>query len=236
MKNYENRIKFYFDSVLGLFYPNNCPGCGAPLVAGEKYICSHCITDLPYTYFKNTRKNIVSELLLGRFNLENASSLCYFIKSGRLQKLLHNLKYNNRPEIGQELGIYLGNELKKSNSDDFDVIVPVPLHFKKLKIRGYNQSEEIAKGIKTAIDKPIDTSSIERVIYTETQTKKNKIQRWNNVKNIFEIKSPENLENKHILIVDDVITTGATLEALASKIQTVNNTKISVASIAIAKK
>ncbi len=236
MKKITNRIKFYLDALLGLLYPNYCPGCGNSLVMGEKYICMQCVINLPYTYFKSSRKNVVSELLMGRFKFQKASSLCYFVKGGRLQKLLHNLKYEHKPQIGIELGIYLGNDLIKNGLTDFDVIVPVPLHHKKKKIRGYNQSEAIAEGITRAIDKPIDVKSIERVIFTDTQTKKDKFQRWDNVKDIFEIKYPENLKNKHILIVDDVITTGATIEALARKIETIENVKISVACVAIAKK
>lgn len=236
MSKFGESIKFYFESLLGLFYPDYCPGCGNPLVIGEKYICTECVTNLPYTYFKSTRSNLVSELLLGRFNLEQTQSLCYFVKSGRLQKLLHKLKYDNKPEIGKELGIYLGNELKNSELNNFDVILPVPLHPKKMKIRGYNQSEAIAKGIKNVIDRPVDTKSVVRAVFTDTQTKKDKSERWENVKDIFEVKNAETLKNKHVLIVDDVITTGATLEALATKIEKIDGVKISVASVAVAKK
>ncbi len=229
-------IKEIGSSVIGLFYPDYCPGCGNPLVSGERHICTDCLNNLPYTYFNNSRKNLVSELLLGRFRFEKAFSLCYFVKSSRLQKLLHNLKYGKKPEVGTELGIYLGQELLKNDMSDFDVIVPIPLHPAKKKIRGYNQSEAIARGINQIINKPVDDNSIQRVVFTETQTKKGKIERWDNVKNIFEVKNPENLENKHILIVDDVLTTGATIESLAAEIEKIENTNISVASIAIAKK
>ncbi|HDQ16331.1 MAG TPA: ComF family protein [Bacteroidetes bacterium] len=231
-----SKVKYIGDCVLGLFYPHYCPGCGNPLVKGEKFICTGCILDLPYAYFNNSRKNIVSELLFGRFKIEKANSLCYFVKNGKLQKLLHKLKYENSPEIGKELGIYLGQELEKTEMNDFDIILPVPLHPKKQKIRGYNQSEAIAQGIYQIINKPIDTTSIQRVQFTETQTKKNKFERWDNVKDIFELKKTENIENKHILIVDDVITTGSTLEALANTINKAEGAKISVASVAVAKK
>lgn len=236
MSTFFKTIKSLTDSVIGLFYPDYCPGCGEPLVGGEHYICTDCILNLPYTYFDNSRKNVISELLMGRFSLEKANSLCYFVKNGRLQKLLHNLKYGNKPEIGTELGIHLGHELEKSDLSDFDVIIPVPIHPKKKKIRGYNQSTAIAIGIAQIIDKPIDTESVIRTIFTETQTKKNNIQRWENVENIFEVKFPENIENKHILIVDDVITTGATLESLGNVIEKIKGTKISVATLAVARK
>lgn len=236
MNTFFEHIKIITNSVLGLFYPDYCPGCGEALVGGEHYICTDCILNLPYAYFNNSRKNIISEMLLGRFSLEKANSLCYFVKSGRLQKLLHNLKYENKPEIGTELGIHLGHELEKSNFSDFDVIIPVPIHPKKKKIRGYNQSTAIATGIAQIIDKPIDTKSIIRTIFTDTQTKKNKTERWENVKNIFEVKNPNKLKNKHILIVDDVITTGSTIESLGNLIEKIEGTKISVATLAVAKK
>jgi len=236
MKQFSKNIKIILSSIIGLFFPNYCPGCGNPLVKGEKYICSDCINNLPYTYFNDSRKNIISELLLGRFRLQKSGSLCYFVKSGRLQKLLHNLKYENKPEIGTELGIYLGQELVKLNFTDFDIILPVPLHPKKQKIRGYNQSEDIAIGINQVIDKPIDTKSVVRTVFTNTQTKKNKTERWENVKNIFEVKHPKKIQGKHILIVDDVITTGATIESLAKVIEKIPDIKISIATIAVAKK
>ncbi len=230
-------IKSIFDSVIGLIYPDYCPGCGTPLSSGEHYICTKCISDLPFTYFNNSRKNIVSELLWGRIKqLERTYSLCYFAKKSNLYKLIHNLKYEHKPEIGVELGIYLGNELQKTNMTDFDTIIPVPLHLKKEKIRGYNQSEKIAEGIASVMNKSIDSKSVIRIIYTETQTKKNKDERWENVKNIFVVKKPENLKNKHILIVDDVITTGATIESMSNQMSKIQGIKISVASIAVAKK
>lgn len=224
-------------SFIGLFYPDYCLGCGRPLLTGEHYICVDCINDLPYTYFNNSRKNVVSELLWGRINsLNKAYSMCYFSKSSQLQSLLHNLKYKNKPEVGIELGIYLAHELEKTDFADFDVMIPVPLHPKKMKIRGYNQSEKIAEGIKRVINKPIDTKSVVRSVFTNTQTKKDKVDRWENVKDIFEVKKVDNLAGKHILIVDDVITTGATIESLANVIEKLPDVKISVASVAISKK
>ncbi len=235
MKKY---FRIVLNSLVGLFYPDYCPGCGKPLSLGEHYICTSCIADLPYTYFNNSRKNIVSELMWGRIkHLRQAYSMCYFIKKSNFQNLLHSLKYEKKPEIGIELGIYLGNEMKRAGLADFDIILPVPLHIKKKKIRGYNQSEEIAKGIAQIIPAKIDVKSVERVVYTQTQTKKSKVERWENVKNIFQIKNKKNLENKHILIVDDVITTGATIEALSSTIEReCDNVEISIASVAVAKK
>ncbi len=234
----KEKVKFILNSLLGLFYPDYCVGCGEPLVSGEHYICTNCVADLPYTYFNDSRKNLVNELFWGRITkLDRSYSLCYFKKKSSLQKLLHSLKYKNRPEVGQELGIFLANELKKVDLTDFDILLPVPLHPKKEKKRGYNQSTKIAEGIAQVISKPIDTRSVVRRVFTETQTKKGKIERWENVKDIFQVKKPQKLTGKHILIVDDVITTGATIEALASVIEReVEDVKISITSVAIAKK
>ena len=233
----KEKIKFVINSLIGLFYPDYCAGCNEPLMTGEHYICLNCIADLPYTYFNDSRRNLVNELFWGRITkLDQAYSLCYFKKKSSLQNLLHSLKYKNRPEIGQELGIFLANELEKIQFTDFDVLLPVPLHPKKEKKRGYNQSEKIAEGIAQVISKPIDTKSVVRKVYTETQTKKGKIERWDNVKDIFTVKRPQKLAGKHILIVDDVITTGATIEALSQIIEKeVDDVKIRVTSVAIAK-
>lgn len=237
MRAIKNNISDIFNSVLSLFYPDYCPGCGKSLNSGEHYICTKCISNLPYTYFNNSRKNIVSELLWGRIkNFNKAFSMCYFDKNSSLQSLLHKLKYEKKPEIGVELGIYLGHELKKSELKDFDIIIPVPLHPKKEKTRGYNQSQKIAEGISQVINKPVDSKSVIRIIFSETQTKKTKNERWENVKNIFVVKKPENLVNKHILIVDDVITTGATIEAITSQMGEIPGIQISVASVAVSKK
>ncbi len=231
-------IKYYFNSLIDLFYPDFCSGCGRPLLTNEHYICTDCIVDLPYTHWANSRNNVVTDLLMGRIiSLNKGYSMCYFTKKSNLQNILHELKYSKKPELGKELGIYLGNELKRVGLDDFDILLPVPLHPRKKQIRGYNQSEKIAEGIAQVINKPIETKAVVRAVFTETQTKKSKVERWENVKNIFEVKNPKKLENKHILIVDDVLTTGSTIEALSEIIEkNVQNTKISIATVAVARK
>jgi len=239
MSKFRSNFNYLWESLLELFFPDYCPGCGKPLMMNEHNICTECLIDLPYTYFDNSRSNIVTDVLKGRINtLENGYALCYFRSKSRLQKLLHSLKYENKPQVGTELGIYLGNELKRLGFSNFDIILPVPLHPKKQHIRGYNQSEKIAEGILQVIpDKKIDTKSVERVIFTETQTKKSKFERWDNVKNIFEVKRRQKLENKKILIVDDVLTTGSTIEALSATIEKkVKNVEIMVATVAVARK
>lgn len=225
-------------SILNVFYPEYCPGCDNILLLKEKHICTSCLMDLPYTNFKNPKDNELYERFYGRIiNLEKAFALCYFVKHSQLQNILHALKYKNMPHLGYLLGCLLGDELNNIEFNDFDLIIPVPLHKAKLIKRGYNQSEKIAQGIAEVLNKKVDTTSVKRVVYTETQTKKKKLERLKNVENIYTVEKPENLENKHILIVDDVITTGATLASLAETIEKqVKNIKISIASVAIAKK
>jgi ComF family protein len=165
------------------------------------------------------------------------NSLCFYLfeKSGKVQKLLHAIKYQNQKELAQFIGeLYAQDLIKEKTLDDIDVIIPIPLHKNKLKLRGFNQSEWFAKGLAKSLQKPMDIISFERRQETSTQTKKKKYQRWENVEGIFGLKDPAALINKHILLVDDVITTGATIEAAWLALQDVEGIKVSVISIAFA--
>ena len=224
------------DDFVGLFYPNLCLGCGEALYKNEKYICTKCLYSLPKTNFHKSRKNMVSELFWGKVPIQFATSYSYFHKKGVLQNIILNLKYKGEKEVGMELGKHLGRELKTSDFASIDTIIPVPLHKKRLKKRGYNQSEWIAKGISEIMGKPIDNKSVIRTINTETQTKKTKAQRWENVKDIFQVKNKNEIINKHVLLIDDIITTGSTLEACASVILKEKNTSVSIATLGVAGK
>ncbi len=225
---------FVFDFV-NLFFPEICAACSNSLLKNEKTICTKCLYNLPKTNFHKEEENPISRLFWGKTYIENATAYYYFHKGSIFQDLIHKLKYNNRQDIGYLLGLLLGNELIESNLyKDIDIIVSVPLHPKREKKRGYNQSDCIAEGIAKGLKKPTNLKTICRIIETTTQTKKNKEERWNNVKDIFSIKYPEKFENKHILLVDDVITTGSTIEACARTILSVKNTKVSVACLATA--
>jgi len=181
------------------------------------------------------KDNTIERIFWGRFPLQKASSFLFFSKGGRVQNLMHEFKYRSKKEIGFYLGELFARELSKDNwLDEIDVIIPVPLHYKKQEIRGYNQSEEIAKGLNIQSSIPVETAVIKRIVASETQTKKSRFRRWENVSEIFQIDNPEKIEGKHILIVDDVITTGATLEACAQKLLTIEGVKISLASLAYA--
>ncbi len=221
--------------LLSLFFPDNCAACGASLLKNEKTICIKCQLELPYTRFHDDPENQVTKLFWGKVKLEAATSLMFFQKDARIQTLLHSLKYKGGTQVGERLGVWLGQELADTNRfADVDVIIPVPLHPKKERKRGYNQSEHIALGISEGFDKPIVNNALLRSKHTSTQTRKSKFNRWENVADIFDLKQPERLENKHLLLVDDVVTTGSTLEACASVLGKIPGTKVSIATIACA--
>lgn len=217
-----------------LFYPQVCEACGNALVKNEDFLCTKCIVELPYTHYHKIVDNPIEQIFWGRVNVENATALFKFHKKSKYQKLIHKLKYKGRKEIGFELGKYLGAEINLSNRfNNIDYIVPVPLHKKRYKERGYNQSNWIAKGISEITNIPISVDNLIRTVATETQTRKSKLQRWENVQSIFEISDKTQFENKHLLIIDDVVTTGATLESCANKLYEVENVKISISVVAV---
>lgn len=222
-----------FSSLIDIVYPNLCPGCGEPLIKNEGIICLTCQTDIPFTNFYKDSENDIVKLFWGKINLEFAFGTFYFVKGGLTQNLIHALKYENNKEVGLFLGRSIGMEIKKSGKQ-IDVVIPVPLHPKKLKIRGYNQSDYLAEGICEVLPNVIiDKESLIRIEHSSSQTKKSKYERWENVGRIFDIKNAYQLEGKHVLLVDDVITTGSTIEACAQSLANINNIKISVATAAV---
>ncbi len=222
-----------FDDFLSLFYPQVCQACGNTLYRNEEVICTYCKFHLPKTNFHLHPDNELAKVFWGRVRLENATALYFFTKAGKVQHLLHQLKYKNKPEIGIFLGKYLGSELIKHQAfQSINSVIPVPLHKKKKKIRGFNQSEMFAMGLSQAMKIPVETSNLIRTQASETQTRKSRFKRWENVKEIFTVTNPSAIEGKHILLVDDVVTTGATLEACASKLLEIQNVRVSIASIA----
>ncbi len=221
-------------NLLDLVFPNICVVCTRALVRGENILCTQCNYELPRTHFSTHENNPVHQLFWGRILLNHASAYFHYRKGSSFQKLLHQLKYHGKYEIGVELGRQFGYELLISpHYHTVELIVPVPLHPKKEKERGYNQSLAIAEGISQALKVPTETI-IERKIYAETQTKKSRIDRWQNVEEAFHLKHPEKAEGKHLLLVDDVITTGATLEACALSLRNLNDYQLSIAGLAAA--
>lgn len=228
-------VTSFLENFVGLLFPNVCMGCGGVLSKQENVLCFICENNLPKTNFHTDADNTVFKRLYSRIPIENATSLFYFDKGGIVQHLMHQLKYNDEKEIGIYVGKMLGNYLLQSNSyKKIDAVIPVPLHEKKLFQRGYNQSECFADGIAEAMGISRLPNVLKRIDFTETQTGKNRFERWDNVKNAFELISPELVKNKHVLLVDDVVTTGATLEACAQLLMDVEETKVSIATIAFA--
>ncbi len=226
--------KLWVNNLINLFYPNVCQSCGNALNQQEEVICISCELRLPKTGFHMHDENPVSRVFWGRINIKAATSFLFFSKQGKVQNLIHQLKYRRQKDVGVELGRLFGIELQKSPFyKDIDFIIPVPLHPKKLRKRGYNQSLVIAEGLKESMGVDVFTG-LQRKIHSSTQTKKTRYERWENVKDIFKIENPEELENKSILLIDDVLTTGATLEACATVLSDVPNISISIATLAYA--
>lgn len=222
------------EDFISLIYPNICACCGNSLWKHEEVICTCCDFHLPRTNFHLDPDNPASRTFWGRARIENATAYCYFNKGSKVQRMVHLLKYKGRKDVGIYLGERLGYQLKYSSLfNTVEVILPVPLHKKKLMQRGYNQSEQFAIGLGKAMNVPVDPYLLSRIQYTQTQTRKSRFGRWQNVSEMFVLNDPKKLEGKHILLVDDVITTGATIEACTKTLDDVPGIRISVAAIAI---
>lgn len=231
----KSTILLWLNDFINLFYPKLCQACGNYLYKNEIAICTRCLYELPTTDFHLQKHNPVSMLFWGRVKIEYAASYYTYSKGSKFQKLIHKLKYHNQKDIGIELGKHLGAQLKKSDFfKDIDIIVPVPLHIEKQKMRGYNQAEVVAKGISYSLNIPIEVDNLYRNVHTQSQTRKSKLERWQNVDSIFKIKNASQFTGKHILLVDDVVTTGSTLEACAHAILKAEDSRVSIATLAYA--
>jgi len=218
---------------IALFYPRVCVACHTSLIKGEDVLCTSCLVQLPKTAYHRFDQNPVHNRLAGRLPLQFASAFLKFRKGGLVQSLLHELKYNNRPEIGVRMGHLYGIELLESGiGPGFDVIVPVPLHASRMRKRGYNQSAKFAEGLSEALHVQWEESISLRLNATNTQTRKGRADRWSNVKDAFSIAGIDKVAGKKILLVDDVITTGATLEACGQHLVDAGCASLSVACIA----
>ena len=228
-------LKNLWDDFFSLLFPRICYGCGSHLVKNEKLICTECYVVIPRTNFHTKKDNPVAQAFWGRCKIESAAAFSFFNKGSRIRKLIHSLKYKGVKEVGYELGRIYGLSLKSSDFlDGIDFIVPVPLHKSKERTRGFNQSEIIAAGISEATGLPLVANAIKRQRATSTQTKRSRMERWENVEGIFALKNSDLLAGKHILLVDDVITTGATIEACVAEILKAEGVKVSVVALAYA--
>jgi ComF family protein len=225
----------YLADFMALFFPQLCAACMESLVANEYIICTSCLYNLPFTNFHLTADNIVARQFWGKIKLEAAYALYYFNKGGKIQNLMHQFKYKGVNQIGNILGNIAGEQLIQNDLfKTVDFIIPVPLHKKRLKQRGYNQSACFAEGLAQRLKVAVELHNLVREIPTETQTRKSRFARFENMQDVFFITSPEKLANKHILLVDDIVTTGSTLEACGLALLKIEGLKLSVATIAYA--
>lgn len=231
MNSFFNIIYDFFSLV----FPKVCPACGNNLYIQENSICTKCLYELPKTNFHFNKDNEVARLFWGRVKLEAATSYYFYYKGSKFQNIIHQFKYKGQKHIGFYLGKLFGADLRNTSFSEIEIIHPVPLHSKKLKRRGFNQSEYIARGISESLNKTVITDVIYRATDVQSQTIKSRYERWENIEGVFKIKNVNKLKNKHILLVDDVVTTGSTLETCASEILKLNNTKVSIATLAFAK-
>jgi ComF family protein len=221
--------------LLNLLYPNLCASCQEVLLKNENVICYNCLVDLPRSLYYQDIENPIAKLFWGKIKLEIALSAFTFIKKGKVQRLMHELKYQGNTKVGELMGIELGKEIDKAKiTDKVDVVIPVPLHKKKLKQRGYNQSQFIAIGVAKVLECEMDTDLLKRMEHSESQTRKSKYERWENVGEAFTLTDANQYIGKHILLVDDVVTTGATLEACCKKLEEIEGVKLSVGTLASA--
>ncbi len=228
-------MKSVFTDLLNLVYPNLCIICGESLIRGEAMICLSCLHNIPKTNYHLEIDNTIEKRFWGKVPIHRGTSFFFFYKGSPFQKLLHELKYRGNKEVGRIAGKYAAADLL--NSPDFcsvDMIIPVPLHPKKYHQRGYNQSEWIAIGLGQILNKPVDTINLIRLRENTTQTKKNVYERYQNTTGIFALKDKTAFQHQHILLVDDVLTTGSTLEACMLALLETDYIKISVFTLAIA--
>jgi ComF family protein len=225
----------YVADFVSLLLPELCAACRENLVANEDLICTDCRFNLPFTNFHLQPDNIVAQQFWGKIPLQAAYALYYFAKGGKIQNLMHQFKYKGVKQIGNLLGNIAGGQLNKNDVfSAVDLIVPVPLHKKRMLQRGYNQSACFAEGLAEKLNATVEVNNLVRETATETQTHKSRFARFENMQEVFTIKNPERLINKHVLLVDDVITTGSTLEACGAELLKIKGLKLSIATIAYA--
>jgi ComF family protein len=224
-----------FQQFLNLLYPQTCSACDTPLLKAEKIVCSACLIQLPKTNIGFSNSQSLENRFNGKVHIKAVYSYLKYTKGGNTQNLLHNLKYKNRQDIGVFMGNLFGTQLIKTNGyQGVDLLVAVPLFYKKQIIRGFNQSDLIAKGLSETLNVPHETNIVLRAKATDTQTRKSRIDRYQNVDNVFLVENPDKILGKSIGLVDDVLTTGATMEVCASCLLAAGAKDVSIFSLASA--
>jgi ComF family protein len=228
-----NLVYDLLSDFISLVFPRLCQACGDHLMRNEKVICTGCYISIPRTDFHLSPVNPVSQLFWGRCKLEKASVYSYYTHGSKMQKLIHNMKYRGMREIGFEMGKLYASVLKSSGfTDDIDLLIPVPLHASKQRRRGFNQSDYIALGISEVSGLPVEKSCLKRIAGKGTQTRSSRYDRWTNVKGTFSVENCNVLIGKHILLIDDVITTGSTIESCANELLSIENVRVSAIALA----
>lgn len=223
-----------FHDFLDLLYPRMCHGCETSLKTNEKILCTRCLHEVPTANHHLEKDGGVEKIFYGRIPVENATSLLLFEKKGMVQKLIHDLKYRGHEEIGSFLGAWLGSDLKELPEwQKITAVIPVPIHKQKLKKRGYNQVTGFGQELAKALQAPYLDNVLLKVTATQTQTVKKRFARWGSIDETMIIKNSHSLEGSHVLLVDDLVTTGATLEACAHKLLEIKGLKISIATMAV---
>lgn len=221
-------------AITSLLFPKVCFACGDALKNKQTHICASCYQSIPRTNFYNGSNNVLEKKFWGRVPIQRATAFLYFTPKGKVQRLIHHFKYHGQKEIGITLGEWAATELMDQDFfKSMDLVVPIPIHELKKKKRGFNQSDFIAEGINNKTGIKTISDNLEKRFNTDSQTKKSRFKRWENVKTTFAVKEPTTFEGKHILLVDDVITTGATIEACATELLKIPNVKLSLLSIAM---
>jgi ComF family protein len=228
-------MKTVWNAFVDLIFPRYCLGCNDTLGIGEEQICTNCRFDLPQTHSIEHGDEKLEQKFYGKVQTASVNAYLKFVKGGKVQRLLHQLKYKNKPEVGEILGRWYGNELKRAAfQQKIDVIVPVPMHPKKLSVRGYNQAEKIAKGLSEALDIKYDVVALKKGKPTESQTRKTRYERYQNANDVFYVADSTNIAGQRVALVDDVVTTGSTLEICAAELLGAGAAEIHIITIATA--
>lgn len=235
VKQFFQSLSLLTGDLVSLLFPNLCCACGTDLYRGELHICTRCMNSLPYTDHHTDPQNKAAKKLWGRIRFNAVMAMLYFKKGSRVRHIIHHLKYGNNSAVGVKLGVMMGERLILSEAfASIDLIIPIPLHKKKERKRGYNQSGSIAEGIAAVLGVPVQHNAVIRKVATSSQTNKTRFKRYENMRAVFTVPDRATIEGKHILLVDDVITTGATIESCANELHKSGIKKLSIAAAAFA--